>query len=186
MDSLRTHSRHALDPGVAVLAPPQARRDGIYEECHFSLSDERYFSGQKLLCLGSDADSVSDLPACDRCFCRRHGLDCSQASPSLGGGHGLSLSVRDLLAWAGFMTSPELLLGPWEAYVHGAALVLLDGMGLGAGLSPESVARLRKACVKFLKDQVRRRMIDGRLGYCSCFPDYAIHVCSIVDRRNLW
>lgn len=38
--------------------------------------------------------------------------------------------------------------------MHGAALVLLDGMGLGAGLSPQSVARLRKACAKALKDQV--------------------------------
>lgn len=52
------------------------------------------------------------------------------------------------------MTSSRLLLRPWEAYVHGAALVLLDGMGLGAGLSPQSVARLKKACAKVLKDQV--------------------------------
>eukprot|EP00903_Cladosiphon_okamuranus_P014927 g13820.t2 len=76
------------------------------------------------------------------------------ASPSLGRGHGLSLSVRDLLSWAGFMTSSGLRLRPWEAYVHGAALVLLDGMGLGAGLSPQSVARLRKGCAKTLKDQI--------------------------------
>lgn len=80
-----------------------------------------------------------------------------QASPSLGGGHGLSLSVRDLLSWAGFMTSSGLLLRPWEAYVHGAALVLLDGIGLGAGLSPQSVARLRTACAKALKDHVRHK-----------------------------
>lgn len=85
-------------------------------------------------------------------------LDLFQASPSLGGGHGLSLSVRDLLSWAGFMTSSGLLLRPWESYVHGAALVLLDGMGLGAGLSPQSVARLRKECVRALREQVRWRM----------------------------
>lgn len=91
-----------------------------------------------------------------------------QASSSLGGGHGLSLSVRDLLSWAGFITSSvscsspsspsyERGLRPWEAYVHGAALVLLDGMGLGAGLSPSSVFRLRQACVKVLKGQVRAK-----------------------------
>ncbi|CAM9165037.1 unnamed protein product [Ectocarpus sp. 4 AP-2014] len=87
------------------------------------------------------------------------------ASSSFGGGHGLSLSVRDLLSWAGFITSsvasssPDSRssgpgLRPWEAYVHGAALVLLDGMGLGAGLSPSSVIRLRQACVKVLKGQI--------------------------------
>ncbi|CAM9144839.1 unnamed protein product, partial [Ectocarpus sp. 8 AP-2014] len=79
----------------------------------------------------------------------------STASSSLGGGNGLSLSVRDLLSWAGFITSSvtsssldsrssEPGLRPWEAYVHGAALILLDGMGLGAGLSPSSVVRLRQ------------------------------------------
>lgn len=102
----------------------------------------------------------------------------------MGGGHSLSLSVRDLLSWAGFITSSlsatvastnigpsspmidensskkmvgnrSSVLKPWEAYVHGAALVLLDGMGLGSGLSPNSVARLRKACSLFLSKQVR-------------------------------
>lgn len=88
-----------------------------------------------------------------------------QASPLLGGGHALSLSVRDLLSWTGFVTSAMssmpsgskdagVALGPWEAYVHGAALVLLDGMGLGAGVSPQSVERLKRACAKFLEEQV--------------------------------
>ncbi|CAM9377533.1 unnamed protein product, partial [Scytosiphon promiscuus] len=108
------------------------------------------------------------------------------ASSSLGGGHGLSLSVRDLLSWAGFITSslspsptgadvaiaPQAppstttttpssapnsscrRLTPWEAYVHGAALVLLDGLGLGAGLSPASVVRLRRACAQVLEKQI--------------------------------
>lgn len=46
------------------------------------------------------------------------------------------------------------VLLPWEAYVHGAALVLLDGIGLGAGLSPASVSRLREECGKMLAEQV--------------------------------
>lgn len=46
-------------------------------------------------------------------------------------------------------------LRPWEAYVHGAALVLIDGMGLGAGLSPVVVATLRKECGDILTAQVR-------------------------------
>lgn len=109
-----------------------------------------------------------------------------QASPSLAGGNGLSLSVRDLLSWTGFITSslavgqrntdmshPRLVgtsgcssdnsttsgdkggvLRPWEAYVHGASLVLLDGMGLGSGLSVTSMRRLRAACAGRLAEQV--------------------------------
>lgn len=113
-----------------------------------------------------------------------------QASPSLAGGNGLSLSVRDLLSWTGFITSSLAVgdsdtdtsssrlvdtsgcvsdsingkekvkaLGPWEAYVHGASLVLLDGMGLGSGLSVTSIRRLRAACAAKLAQQVR----DGAL-----------------------
>lgn len=123
-------------------------------------------------------------------FCFFFRLLFTQASPSLGGGHGPSLSVRDLLSWAGFITSAldrnatsssqilpgvgdgtvspstpsqfsaqevvgtRRLLRPWEAYVHGAALVLVDGMGLGAGVSPASVSRLRKASCAVLAEQV--------------------------------
>lgn len=120
-------------------------------------------------------------------------IDLLQASPSIGGGIGLSLSVRDLLSWAGFITSsmssgnvasaPQATstspchtdaasgLGLWEAYVHGAALVLLDGLGLGAGLSPLSMDRLRKACAKVLKDQVRAPDFShtGFLSTLGCF-----------------
>lgn len=94
-----------------------------------------------------------------------------QGSPSYAAGSGLSLSVRDLLSWAGFVTSslangstPESLtsdddgvLRPWEAYVHGAALVLLDGVGLGSGLPESAVAKLRRECGAVLSQQVRKR-----------------------------
>lgn len=110
----------------------------------------------------------------------------SQGSSSLGGGRGLVLSVRELLSWAGFITAllpqssePVLTatedagfqcvqpyLRPWEAYVHGAALVLLDGMGLGAGLSPASIAGLRKACVAVLAKQVKRDVCCDKRDIC--------------------
>lgn len=115
-----------------------------------------------------------------------------QASPSLAGGNGLSLSVRDLLSWTGFITSSLAVgksdsdisrsrlvvtsgcaphssttetehvgvLRPWEAYVHGASLVLLDGMGLGSGLSVTSIRKLRAECAAKLAEQVRK-------GVCS-------------------
>lgn len=89
-----------------------------------------------------------------------------QALSSLGGGKQLTLSIRDVLSWAGFVTASlskrpltrvdrsNFVLKPWEAYVHGAALVLLDGMGLGAALSPAALASLKKACVAVLTEQV--------------------------------
>ncbi len=67
-----------------------------------------------------------------------------------------SLTVRDVIAWAvfcvGAVHSGKLPL--WEAYVHGAYLTLLDGLGLGLGL-PEAVSlQLRAACETFLRSQL--------------------------------
>jgi midasin len=45
--------------------------------------------------------------------------------------------VRDLLSWAGFINATSPQLGLLPAYAHGAHLVLLDGIGLGVGLSAE-------------------------------------------------
>ena len=45
--------------------------------------------------------------------------------------------MRDLLAWAGFINATAPQLGVLAAYAHGAHLVLLDGIGLGVGLSAE-------------------------------------------------
>ncbi|EIE25917.1 hypothetical protein COCSUDRAFT_12734, partial [Coccomyxa subellipsoidea C-169] len=52
------------------------------------------------------------------------------AGPAAGG----ALSVRDLLAWAGFVNAAAPRIGALAAYAHGAHLVLLDGIGLGIGL----------------------------------------------------
>lgn len=45
--------------------------------------------------------------------------------------------MRDLLAWAHFITTTCPQVGALPAYAHGAHLVLLDGIGLGVGLSAE-------------------------------------------------
>lgn len=55
---------------------------------------------------------------------------------ALGAGHA-SLTVRDLLAWASFIAAAAPGLGALPAYVHGAYLVVLDGLGLGLGLAPQ-------------------------------------------------
>lgn len=48
-----------------------------------------------------------------------------------------ALSVRDLLAWVGFINTSAPQLGLVPAYVHGAYLILLDGIGLGLGMPPQ-------------------------------------------------
>ena len=48
-----------------------------------------------------------------------------------------ALSVRDLLAWAGFINTAAPHMGLMVAYAHGAYLILLDGIGLGLGMAPQ-------------------------------------------------
>ncbi len=70
---------------------------------------------------------------------------------------GLSLSLRDIIAWARFVTvaSVEKGLNVWEAYCHGACLTHLDGLGLGTGIGMVDVAAVRLRCVRFILDQIR-------------------------------
>jgi midasin len=67
-----------------------------------------------------------------------------------------TLSLRDVLAWVGFMNKALVGSGvtPGEAYVHGACLVLLDGLGIGSGASERSLAELRRHCTTYLLEQM--------------------------------
>lgn len=47
---------------------------------------------------------------------------------------GRMLTVRDLLSWVAFINMTERSLGPEFAFLHGAFLVLLDGLSLGTFL----------------------------------------------------
>jgi hypothetical protein len=53
-----------------------------------------------------------------------------------------ALSIRDLLAWVGFVNAVAPRIGALPAYVHGAHLILLDGIGLGIGMQL-TVRRMR-------------------------------------------
>lgn len=148
-------------------------------------------------------------------FCARRlrALVLCQASPVFSVGSGLSLSVRDLISWTGFITSSLSVgesdtntgtdishadgdgdrlqdpsgcasstvtsghgggrgLRPWEAYVHGAALVLLDGLGLGSGVSVTSVRRLRAACAVKLAEQVSLVCISVWINVSDSLTDF--------------
>ena len=47
-------------------------------------------------------------------------------------------SMRDLMTWVQFINACSERMDPLLAYAHGAELVLLDGLGLGAGVPVEA------------------------------------------------
>eukprot|EP01043_Picozoa_sp_COSAG02_P021158 COSAG02_NODE_1067_length_14816_cov_16.863219_1_plen_4938_part_11 len=72
----------------------------------------------------------------------------------------LTLSLRDIMTWITFMNTVNASvktdrvtakLSESDAYLHGAFLVLLDGLGLGRGMSGASEARI--ACLSMLEYQ---------------------------------
>ena len=68
-----------------------------------------------------------------------------------GGAHRRLVSLRDLLAWAGFINSAvQSGLRAGEAFLHGACMVLLDGLGTGDGTSDLRARSLRSDCFSFL------------------------------------
>ena len=75
----------------------------------------------------------------------------------------IHLSLRDMLTWVQFIMGEasedgELnarggpAMSPGQAYVHGAFLVLLDGLGIGHG-SLHSGAAVREVCQEKLREQ---------------------------------
>jgi midasin len=70
---------------------------------------------------------------------------------------GYVLTLRDVLSWARFVVESREAnndLALWEAYCHGACLMHLDGLGLGAGLPVEDSSSLKRRGETFLLDQV--------------------------------
>ncbi|KAM0949589.1 putative cobaltochelatase [Dioscorea sansibarensis] len=61
-----------------------------------------------------------------------------------------TLTVRDLLSWVSFMNVTEGSLGSQYAFIHGAFLVVLDGLSLGTGMSKSDANRLRQTSLSFL------------------------------------
>jgi midasin len=75
-----------------------------------------------------------------------------------------SLSLRDVLSWAHFIREAceaNSQLGLWEAYLHGASLMHLDGLGLGAGLALEDADVVRTKCELFIRSQISNETYGG-------------------------
>ncbi|KFK27090.1 hypothetical protein AALP_AA8G332700 [Arabis alpina] len=68
---------------------------------------------------------------------------------------GRTLTVRDLLSWVTFVNVISKSLGPAYAILHGAFLVLLDGLSLGTGFSGRDGKDVREKCFAFLLQQVK-------------------------------
>ncbi|XP_057535568.1 midasin isoform X3 [Amaranthus tricolor] len=68
---------------------------------------------------------------------------------------GRILTVRDLLAWLEFFSKTEKSLHPYFAFLHGAFLVLLDGLSLGIGISKTEAMEVREKCLAFLVEQLK-------------------------------
>ena len=67
------------------------------------------------------------------------------------------LSLRDVLSWARFIADVFLknnIVDQNSAYVHGASLMHLDGLGLGTGVSNEDAAATRNKAKEFLIQQI--------------------------------
>ncbi len=113
-----------------------------------------------LMHLNTTAFSISTPPS-HTDVCRQAGIatrlveffEFFKTQPSA---HSMPLSVRDLLSWSDFVCRLAPTCGPLGAYVHGAFLCLLDGVGLGTGASTQ-------VCVKggFLTDYVYRWYMKG-------------------------
>ncbi|CAN6468645.1 unnamed protein product [Victoria cruziana] len=63
---------------------------------------------------------------------------------------GRVLTIRDLLSWIDFVNVAGHDLGSNYAFIHGAFLVLLDGLTLGTGISKSMAQLVREGCLEFL------------------------------------
>ncbi|KAL8046294.1 hypothetical protein ABFX02_08G168300 [Erythranthe guttata] len=68
---------------------------------------------------------------------------------------GRLLTVRDLLSWVSFINVRDRSLLAESALVHGAFLILLDGLSLGTNISKVEAADLRVKCFSFLLETLK-------------------------------
>ncbi|XP_010261987.1 PREDICTED: midasin isoform X2 [Nelumbo nucifera] len=68
---------------------------------------------------------------------------------------GRILTVRDFLSWVAFINATEESLGSDYALIHGAFLVLLDGLNLGTTIPKKYAEELRRKCLCFLLEQLK-------------------------------
>ena len=77
-------------------------------------------------------------------------------------GRKVTVSIRDILAWVNFVNTAGATGVPLpQAFIHGACLVFLDGLGSGQPASASAALRSARAhCIRFLSDQISKLCKD--------------------------
>ncbi|KAK4427378.1 Midasin [Sesamum alatum] len=103
---------------------------------------------------------------------------------------GRILTVRDLLSWVSFINMAERSLPAESACIHGAFLVLLDGLSLGTNIAKGEAAELRKKCLSFLLEKLKEckpnfdpSSLDGLESYGWADPG-SLSVVSHADNMD--
>jgi MoxR-like ATPase len=75
---------------------------------------------------------------------------------------GVQISVREVLAWAKFVSSwaPRTMTEAYAGLLHGAHMVLLDGLGIGMSTPREVVRELKSLAVQKLLDECHHIVRD--------------------------
>ncbi|KAG1714135.1 Midasin [Nymphon striatum] len=79
-------------------------------------------------------------------------------------------SIRDILSWTTFINTvcsskdttikeDIVPLNPVAAYIHGAYLVFIDGIGSDSGIITDDISKLKAECLEFLSDQLSRQSL---------------------------
>jgi hypothetical protein len=103
---------------------------------------------------GNATDALASPPT--RALTVRHRCFFHSGNAIASGAARSSLTVRDVIAWAEFCVKAcaSGALRPWHAYAHGAFLTLLDGLGLGLGISDAEATGMRRSCLEFIRSQL--------------------------------
>ena len=101
------------------------------------------------LCDAARADSDWDMAEAMLGFVE------SLAAPGGATAGGAPPSLRDLTAWVDFVNATVQQLGPAIAFVHGACLVFVDGMGLQVSAASAERRARRKRCLDNLESLLR-------------------------------
>ena len=68
----------------------------------------------------------------------------------------MNISLRDLLSWANFIETSVTVakIDPLISFIHGASLVVIDGLEISTTFTPHFCKELRKKCIQKLSDIV--------------------------------